>query len=86
MSKKTWFSWSCNCKHKNKSWITGEFEVPSKYWQYVTCAKCEAKHKIVIGTDWGDPDRKEKPFTIKRREKDEGTKKDRAYRNDHGRH
>ena len=82
--------WKCSeCHHKNKTGIEFGSELKIPYYGFIEwdCEECRIIHKMHI--DFGvRSSGKKKPVMAKRekKEKNEGTKKDRAYRNDHGRH
>ena len=89
MSKKekTWFNWHCDhCGHRHRVTFPWQIEMPNRYATVWDCEKCGNGNEIVFEftvTGWLP---KKKKIGIKKMEKkNDGTKKDRGYRNDRAR-
>jgi hypothetical protein len=90
MSKKRLLpiEWKCKeCNHNNKTGILfgSSFKIPYRGFIEWDCEECQIIHRVDI--DFGIYNSgKKKRAMAKRIKKDKGTKKDRAYKNDHGSH
>jgi len=83
--KKVWFNWHCyHCSHRNRISFPFQFEIPSNYTAIWECDRCGRESKIKLDLRVNDYIKPES-FKIKKKKKDEGTKKDRGYRNDRAR-
>jgi len=98
--QRIYINWKCpHCTHRNKAVMKMEFEMPRSYtatWECDYCGKESDLRWDLTVNGWPGRrkipklrKRKQKEKETKKKTKDErdfSTKKDRAYRNDHGTH